>query len=139
MSINLQNPTKYCNKCYDELGEHNWPDYIRKTNTYCCRLCKLQYTREWKAANPDSWKRNTYGITQEEYLEMLKKQNDSCAICHTKTAGGKNNVWHIDHNHTTGKVRGLLCWACNSGLGQFRDNVQSLTAAIKYLKDNDEN
>lgn len=140
MPINLQNKTKYCNKCYVLLDPNtNWPEYIRKTNTYCCRECKLIYTREWKAKNPDSWKHNTYGITQEEYLVLLENQKDSCAICKTKNAGGKNKVWQIDHDHITGKVRGLLCWACNAGLGQFKDNINSLKTAIKYLEASNEN
>jgi hypothetical protein len=139
MSINLQNQTKYCNKCYVKLDDENWPEYIRKTKTYCCRACKLKYTREWKLANPDSWKRSTYGITQEEYLTLLDKQKDSCAICKTTKAGGKNNVWQIDHCHVSGKVRVLLCWACNAGLGQFRDNTESLQQAINYLKAINEN
>lgn len=135
----LPTQTRYCNKCYDVLvrGE-NWPEYYVTNKMYTCKPCKLKYTREWKAANPDSWKLRTYGLTQEEYLKMLEKQNDSCAICRTSNAGGKNGVWQIDHDHETGKVRGLLCWPCNAGLGQFKDNTEFLRSAAKYLEDTDE-
>lgn len=69
-----------------------------------------------------------YGLTYEEYQTMLVEQNGECAIC--------SKVLEkpcIDHCHTTGKVRGLLCNSCNTGLGHFKDNPDSLEAAIRYL------
>lgn len=73
-----------------------------------------------------------YGLTVEEYDEMLKKQNGGCAIC-----GGKNkNNWNlaVDHNHKTGKNRELLCASCNIVLGVSYDNIQILEKAINYIK-----
>jgi len=76
--------------------------------------------------------RNQYGITLEQYNTMLKAQNYKCAIC-----GNEDEVegrkLAIDHCHTTGKVRGLLCGKCNRGLGLFYDNQELLSNAIKYL------
>lgn len=67
-------------------------------------------------------------MTAPEY-EMLKfKQGYSCAIC------GKQVKLHVDHDHETGEVRGLLCNNCNVGLGFFDDNPMLLIAAIRYLK-----
>ena len=76
-----------------------------------------------------------YGITFEQYEELLVKQNFGCAICGSKVS---NNVrtsgkLFIDHCHTTNKVRGLLCSRCNHALGQFDDNVGLLYNAIYYL------
>lgn len=70
-----------------------------------------------------------YGMTREEFKEMSKLQNGKCAICNGKMK------WylHIDHDHITGKIRGLLCMDCNAGLGRFKDNVNFLGSAIKYL------
>jgi hypothetical protein len=79
----------------------------------------------------------SYGITRENREEILKSQNDSCAIC------GKpaNNVdeFDVDHCHNTGTVRGLLCHKCNTGIGFFEDDPELLTKAIQYLvkPDND--
>lgn len=75
-----------------------------------------------------------YGITEEDYKTLLNKQNNCCAICKTdfKTLPRRPDV---DHCHTTGRVRGLLCWTCNGGLGQFYDDVELLEKAIEYLKD----
>ena len=74
-----------------------------------------------------------YGITPDEFNEMLNAQGRVCAICGTDTPSKKCSTFRIDHCHQTGKVRGLLCMNCNSALGMFRDNIQSLQNAIAYL------
>lgn len=79
--------------------------------------------------------KSTYGITPEQYEEMLAAQGGCCAICHAKKPGGRTKLFFIDHCHTTGKVRGLLCMRCNTGLGLFMDNQKFLSNAISYLKE----
>lgn len=74
-----------------------------------------------------------YGINLQEYNKMLKNQQGTCKICNSKPKYKKS--LSVDHCHKTGKVRGLLCGDCNTGLGKFRDNIDSLKNAIKYLKD----
>lgn len=71
-------------------------------------------------------------MTLEDFFNLKEKQNSCCAICNTKLA--ENKDIHVDHCHTTGMVRGLLCRGCNLGLGNFFDNIQALTEAIKYLQ-----
>ena len=73
----------------------------------------------------------TFGISLEQYNEMLKKQGSVCAICKEKCKSGKNLA--VDHCHTTGKIRGLLCSNCNRGLGLFTDDKIKLSNAIIYL------
>jgi hypothetical protein len=76
--------------------------------------------------------RNQYGITLAQYNSMLEAQNYTCAICgNGDEVEGRRLA--IDHCHTTGKVRGLLCGKCNRGLGLFYDNQELLSNAIKYL------
>ena len=79
-----------------------------------------------------------YGITDEIYEHMLKEQNGVCSICGNKET--RKNVYSsqparlaIDHNHETGEVRGLLCRACNHGIGNFKDSKDILLKAIEYL------
>lgn len=74
-----------------------------------------------------------YGISYSEYLIMLEAQNGGCAICGT-TSTGNRKAFHVDHCHKTGKVRGLLCGNCNSGIGNLRDSIPLLERAIEYLK-----
>jgi len=78
-----------------------------------------------------------YGITLAEYEDILAAQNGACSICHGKepaaTKFGKKSL-HVDHNHKTGAIRGLLCTNCNLALGNFKDNKQSLLRAIIYLE-----
>jgi hypothetical protein len=69
-----------------------------------------------------------YGLTAEEYDGLLVLQNEVCAICSCVLSDP-----HIDHSHSNGKVRGLLCHACNAGLGLFKDDTGILKQAILYL------
>lgn len=85
------------------------------------------------------WKRfivKQYGITPEEYYSMLDNQNGRCKICGSKSNNSErceSGKLFIDHCHTTGEVRGLLCHKCNHGLGQFNDDTDRLQKAIEYL------
>jgi dCMP deaminase len=72
-----------------------------------------------------------YGITPEKYEAMFKAQGGVCAICKQPPPPGKRLA--VDHDHKTGKVRGLLCILCNSTLGYFKDNITSVRAAVSYL------
>lgn len=69
---------------------------------------------------------------------MLIKQEGKCKICGREIllfGESKHRTAHVDHDHSTGKVRGLLCQECNTGFGKFRDNTEYLANAIKYLKE----
>ena len=75
-----------------------------------------------------------YGLSEERYAELLTAQDGRCAICQTDEWGGKHGVPHVDHDHATDEVRGLLCDACNNGLGRFADAPERLRAAAAYLE-----
>lgn len=68
-----------------------------------------------------------YNITEEQFNSLIKKQNKACAICLRET------FLCVDHDHNTGKVRGLLCADCNRGLGMFRDQASLLLDAADYI------
>ena len=74
-----------------------------------------------------------YGITLEEYNQMFADQNGNCGIC-KRNQSEFTKALSVDHCHTTGEVRGLLCDDCNMGLGKFKDDEFKLQEAIKYLK-----
>jgi hypothetical protein len=74
-----------------------------------------------------------YGLTQREWDVLVKRQGDRCAICRTDKPGGRGERWHIDHDHLTGRVRGLLCHRCNMGVGFFLDDPQIIKAAARYV------
>jgi hypothetical protein len=99
--------------------------------------------RKWQKANPDRMKLrrrkdvfNKYGITAETFDSLLKTQGGKCAICQTESPGGKHNQWHIDHCHNSGMLRGILCNACNCGLGRFKDSADLVEKAATYLRVN---
>lgn len=72
-----------------------------------------------------------YNLSKEDYQDIWDKQEGKCAIC--GKFFDKKNIPHIDHNHKTKKVRGLLCRMCNWGIGHFNDDKKLLLKAIKYL------
>jgi len=74
-----------------------------------------------------------YGLTIDGYDKMLKDQDGKCKICGTIKPGGKMKNFAVDHCHTTGKVRGLLCFSCNVSIGHFADDSDNLQKAIDYL------
>lgn len=71
-----------------------------------------------------------YGLTPDQVDEMAQA---GCAICGTHAWTGRHKGPHVDHDHTTGAVRGILCHECNTGLGKFRDNPDLLERAVAYL------
>src|SRR3954469_10844012 len=75
-----------------------------------------------------------FGITEAQYAGMLEKQDNKCAICRLDRSQFNKNFC-VDHCHATGKIRGLLCTACNVGLSRFRDRVDLLQNAIEYLSE----
>ena len=105
------------------------PEY-KQPNTDQRRVLK----KEWRKANPDRVKahriKNTYGVTQEEVETMMQKQSNSCLIC-GRDFGEIQRC--IDHDHDTGKVRGLLCHRCNLGLA-FLEDLTWMAFATQYLK-----
>lgn len=78
--------------------------------------------------------RSKYNLSPTDVERMLKEQDGRCAICRGLIGPEWYGNLHVDHNHTTGKVRGLLCSACNTGLGLFKDSVRRLAQAIVYLE-----
>lgn len=78
-------------------------------------------------------KLRTYGLNEETYGDLFNSQGRSCAICEVRSAGKNRRVFSIDHDHKTGKVRGLLCERCNKSIGAFNDDPKLLIEAAKYL------
>jgi len=97
-----------------------------------------QQSRRWAEENPELRREvqeksrlRKYGMTTDQYKAMLADQGGTCRIC-TQTL--RESSTHIDHDHATGRVRGLLCQKCNVGLGHFRDNPEILRCAAIYLE-----
>lgn len=112
---------KYCVVCEVPFSKEVGPN--SKRTKYCSRKCH------------DTAKRvNTYGITFQEFNEMVRQQNFKCLICERDFTDMISKHITIDHNHDTGEVRGILCLNCNQGLGQFKDNVDYVKAAVRYLE-----
>lgn len=89
------------------------------------------------AKNPRYWlersRQSRFGITPAQYAEMLIAQGGKCCICSLVFDGVTPRQEHVDHDHVSGRVRGVLCTDCNLGLGRFKDNQESLRFAIAYL------
>ena len=120
-----------CSSCKSQRGEKpwNWKGGIS------CNRKEYDKKRYNKVERVNRLK--NYGIAVDDYDKMFKKQNGVCAICgkpETKISRSGVRRLSIDHNHKTGKIRGLLCCKCNIGIGSFLESVEFLLKAIKYLK-----
>jgi len=81
-----------------------------------------------------SFLQRKYGISDEDFQEILESQQGKCAICGTTIFNGKDTKPNIDHDHKTGKIRGLLCFSCNIALGCFGEDKEVLRSALEYLE-----
>lgn len=95
-------------------------------------------SRERYAANPGAWReshlRRRFGMSVEEYDSLCSRQGNRCAICGSEEDGNCKKRLTVDHDHVTGKVRGLLCDRCNRAIGLLRDDPTVLRKAMIYLK-----
>lgn len=143
--------TKKCTKCESVkiLSEYTSDKRTKDGKRAYCRKCSQDYDDFWRKNFPDkkkeksslwyrnggkekSWKNQIkyrYGVTLEIYEEMLLKQNGVCAICKQKPHGKLN----IDHDHTNGDVRGLLCGNCNRAIGLLKEDFTIAKNAVDYL------
>lgn len=140
----MQNNSLY----YKSSGvcKHGHVDPLRYRSSNACVECNKIRTKNWQKNNAayrakrDTYKRlYHYGLTEEQYQALLRAQKERCAICGTDKQFRRqedNRRLAVDHCHTTGKIRGLLCASCNRGLGYFADNPVFLRAAAKYLDKN---
>jgi hypothetical protein len=142
--------TKYCVGCGETRPHYHF--YFRQEDGFSrdCRFCisetkKVRYHSDpayrlrmrkinvaWGQKNKE-WRRfnhilNTYKITVDQYAALEESQDFHCAICPSESE------LHVDHNHKTGKVRGLLCMSCNMGLGNFMDSEVKMQNACAYLQ-----
>lgn len=134
---------KTCKKCGEIKSlefftkEKKCLDGVRPICLKCYRVTKTTYRRKNKSIIKNANLKYYYGITFEYYEFMLNKQQGKCAICQnfpkSLTKNGKLKDLAVDHDHKTGKVRGLLCTSCNRGLGNFYDNKDLLIKAIEYI------
>lgn len=139
-----------CARCSEVKSIESFAKLLNKPpiyREYNCIPCTKIIRKEYRSKNNwwlnskdrDRWFIRAYGITLEDYKKLAIEQRHLCAICEKECVSyqcGTRTIkrFHIDHCHTTKKVRGLLCFNCNVGLGSFKDNPRLLTIAIQYLE-----
>ncbi|QES52697.1 recombination endonuclease VII [Streptomyces venezuelae] len=116
---------KYCRKC-GEIKPHSEWDRNKTASDGLSTRCKACRAAEGRAGHL----KRAYGITEAEREELLRAQFGLCVICL------KAPPVHVDHCHETGKVRGVLCFNCNSAIGKLGDDPDTLRRAISYLEGN---
>ena len=148
MGGQMINNMKKCIKCNTNSA------YSSGSSQYSyCKECQSVITKQWRKDNIEIVKekarlkfqnlsaearRNTkylnrYGITLQQFKDMESDQDGLCAIC-GNAPSGKKKVLCVDHCHTTGMVRGLLCDDCNNVLGRAKDNIYHLLSSVEYLQ-----
>lgn len=135
---------KYCNRCGVELvPNNNWGSYDVRNRKYKCQPCKNsiqnitrntpEVREKLRKRYPAESRKKLYGLDESAFNAMIAAHNNSCAICGTSFSETKVNV---DHDHNTGKIRGLLCMRCNTAIGSLNDDIEILKKAILYLEAN---
>lgn len=134
----VSEPSKTCNRCHVRKPV---TEFYRRPNgspVAGCRVCcaterRLEYqtsaARRAQISRAARLKR--YGLTDADIAAMRSRQDGKCLVCEHPLAGGKSE--HIDHCHTSGRVRGILCHRCNTGIGLFREDPVIFARAVAYL------
>lgn len=133
-----------CKETKDESCFYRSSSKTRGYQNYCISCRKKQKTKlkesmseqEWYLIQRRYWLKTEYGMTLEQYNELLKQQDHKCAICKTDEVDVYKGLLYVDHCHNTKKIRGLLCHHCNTALGKFYDSEQRLLNAVEYLRKN---
>lgn len=145
-----------CNLYKDEAEFYGTKDGHKDNLRSWCKKCCIREAGIRKAQTPEKSREATrlsrikniekrlvserrqnlkkYGVTPEFYDELLESQNGKCAICESSDPSGRGTRFHLDHNHETGKVRGLLCSKCNTGIGLLKDSKEIIRKALIYLE-----
>jgi hypothetical protein len=138
MTIHLsQKKCAKCNQIKDLDAFYKNARYLSGRTSYC-KECMKVYKVEWDETHVGDrarYRRTShlkakYGISLEDYEALLEGQDGMCAICSEE---GTRQL-SVDHCHTTGRIRGLLCDNCNHALGKFRDNPVRIRRALEYLE-----
>jgi hypothetical protein len=125
---------KTCSRCKQTKHSSNFTSRYRNKDGLRseCKECSHKESKIYRDKKPSQRYlariRQRYGLEEEEYNKMLDKSNGKCEIC------GEHVKLVVDHNHTTGKVRGLLCHSCNAAIGLFKENKDSIRNSIEYLE-----
>ncbi len=126
--------TRRCSRCNQTKALH---DFVRNRSDrsgygYHCKPCHNRVSRENRERHHGTSRnyllKHRYGASSEIFDALVELQDGTCGICARTTPG------HLDHDHTTGQPRGVLCFKCNGALGQFRDDVERLSSAATYLE-----
>lgn len=138
--------TKICTNCKIEkpLESFGKRKNVKDGRKSQCTKCDIEYNKKYYHLMSEDKKKNKNrkitltrkGLTEDSYNSLYKEQNGCCAICGKEEKSVLRNRLNIDHCHTTGKVRGLLCHHCNAALGHLEDSIDNLTSAISYLMRN---
>ena len=139
---------KRCHACDEDKPLDQYNNFSRSKDklAYECRPCSRQKQRDYMNSKTEEERvahhrkvnlKRSFGITPEDYDTRLLRQGGACAICNKpeKTIrAGKLQCLSVDHCHSTGTIRGLLCNNCNRALGMFKDDVEILRSSIIYLE-----
>lgn len=118
-----------CRTCERIRRKANRDKNLEKYRSFARNYARKNYQRIGKNANLVS----KYGLTLEQYNSLRDKQDYKCAICN-KHESKFTKALHVDHNHKTGKVRGLLCDSCNRAIGHFKEDPKAIASAIEYIR-----
>ena len=132
---------KHCYRCKStkDRGEFHKNKSTKSGYAAYCKECSSKIQKKIYSKDPEKYLsynlKHNYGMSLAEYRLLESQQEGLCIICGDAPSGasGSGQRLHVDHNHQTGKIRGLLCSRCNTALGLFREDVSIISEAIAYL------
>lgn len=149
--------TETSKRCFTCKGVFPNQDFTKDSSksdglSIYCKYCKRKGDKAYKKSRPEKQKeykkrykptsyltdraymlKLRYGMTLKDFDDLFESQGRKCALCRSEKSDAKNFV--VDHDHKTGVVRGILCSYCNRALGMFKDDIEVLNKAIRYLED----
>lgn len=130
----MRNPPTAVERARRAAATKKW----RQNNLERAKELAKRTVAKWRKDNPALYRaqhlRRVYGMTLAEHDSILAAQGNKCATCPATEAGGRGNTWHVDHDHETGRVRGILCRGCNTALGLIKDSAATLRALADYVE-----
>lgn len=125
-----------CDKHYRRLIKHGDPNWEPPSMSSICSAADCNRKKVAKGFCSKHYEQNKQGVDFYSASRVKESWSGVCDVCKTNVPSGPKKSWCLDHDHKTGLARGILCAACNIGLGMFKDDVDILDGAMKYLLKN---
>lgn len=136
MTLIIPQTEKRCTRCNEVKTASEFSKRYARSLVSWCKACHAEERRK-RYDTDKAYVQHlqcTYGLSVEQYMEMYAAQGGRCAACRDRLELRTRSRVAVDHDHATGKIRGLLCNSCNSALGMLRDESRRVRSLLRYIQ-----